>query len=105
MAPQDDSSREFFRSLFRPALADLKVGATIKTASDCIDTPPHPMLQKCKGHLRVCPSAMVGVAQLVERQTVDLDVAGSNPVTHPMLSNSLATLYVAATRWAKLSMS
>ena len=25
----------------------------------------------------------VGVAQLVERQTVDLDVAGSNPVTHP----------------------
>ena len=26
---------------------------------------------------------MVGVAQLVERQTVDLDVAGSNPVTHP----------------------
>ena len=29
---------------------------------------------------------MVGVAQLVERQTVDLDVAGSNPVTHPMIS-------------------
>ena len=28
---------------------------------------------------------MVGVAQLVERQTVDLDVAGSNPVTHPKL--------------------
>ena len=28
----------------------------------------------------------VGVAQLVERQTVDLDVAGSNPVTHPMFS-------------------
>ncbi len=28
---------------------------------------------------------MVGVAQLVERQTVDLDVAGSNPVTHPIL--------------------
>jgi hypothetical protein len=27
----------------------------------------------------------VGVAQLVERQTVDLDVAGSNPVTHPMI--------------------
>ena len=27
---------------------------------------------------------MVGVAQLVERQTVDLDVAGSNPVTHPI---------------------
>ena len=26
----------------------------------------------------------MGVAQLVERQTVDLDVAGSNPVTHPM---------------------
>src|SRR5208282_3986408 len=25
----------------------------------------------------------VGVAQLVERQTVALDVAGSNPVTHP----------------------
>ena len=30
-------------------------------------------------------SKMVGVAQLVERQTVDLDVAGSNPVTHPMI--------------------
>ena len=29
---------------------------------------------------------MVGVAQLVERQTVALDVAGSNPVTHPMFS-------------------
>ncbi len=27
--------------------------------------------------------AMVSVAQLVERQTVDLDVAGSNPVAHP----------------------
>ena len=26
---------------------------------------------------------MVGIVQLVERQTVDLDVAGSSPVTHP----------------------
>ncbi len=26
---------------------------------------------------------MVSVAQLVELQTVDLDVAGSNPVAHP----------------------
>jgi hypothetical protein len=26
---------------------------------------------------------VVSVAQLVERQTVDLDVAGSNPVAHP----------------------
>ena len=26
---------------------------------------------------------MLGVAQLVERQTVALDVAGSNPVAHP----------------------
>ena len=31
----------------------------------------------------------VGVAQLVERQTVDLDVAGSNPVTHPMILKDL----------------
>ena len=30
------------------------------------------------------PAVVVGVAQLVERQTVDLDVAGSNPVTHPI---------------------
>jgi hypothetical protein len=30
----------------------------------------------------------VGVAQLVERQTVDLDVAGSNPVTHPNFFNN-----------------
>ena len=29
----------------------------------------------------------MGVAQLVERQTVDLDVAGSNPVTHPIFNN------------------
>ncbi len=28
----------------------------------------------------------VSVAQLVERQTVDLDVAGSNPVAHPNVS-------------------
>ena len=28
---------------------------------------------------------MVSVAQLVERQTVALDVAGSNPVAHPNL--------------------
>ena len=28
---------------------------------------------------------MVGVAQVVERQTVALDVAGSNPVTHPKM--------------------
>ena len=34
---------------------------------------------------------VVGVAQLVERQTVDLDVAGSNPVTHPIF-NYLAHL-------------
>jgi hypothetical protein len=27
----------------------------------------------------------VGVAQLVERQVVVLDAAGSSPVTHPML--------------------
>jgi hypothetical protein len=27
---------------------------------------------------------MVGVAQLAERQVVVLDVAGSNPVAHPM---------------------
>ncbi len=33
----------------------------------------------------------VGVAQLVERQTVDLDVAGSNPVTHPKRSYSFRT--------------
>ena len=32
---------------------------------------------------------MVGVAQLVERQTVDLDVAGSNPVTHPIIPKDL----------------
>jgi hypothetical protein len=29
-------------------------------------------------------SSTVSVAQLVERQTVDLDVAGSNPVAHPI---------------------
>ena len=28
---------------------------------------------------------MVGVAQLVERQIVALNVAGSSPVTHPIL--------------------
>jgi hypothetical protein len=27
---------------------------------------------------------MVGVAQLVERKNVALEVAGSNPVTHPI---------------------
>ena len=32
----------------------------------------------------------VGVAQLVERQTVDLDVAGSNPVTHPKQRQRMA---------------
>ena len=41
------------------------------------------MLQMCYGHWPACPAVAVGVAQLVERQTVDLDVAGSNPVTHP----------------------
>ena len=43
------------------------------------------MLQRCEGHWPVGPAVAVGVAQLVERQTVDLDVAGSNPVTHPMI--------------------
>lgn len=28
---------------------------------------------------------MVGIAQLVERQIVVLDVAGSSPVAHPVL--------------------
>ena len=41
------------------------------------------MLQKCDGNWPSCPAVAVGVAQVVERQTVDLDVAGSNPVTHP----------------------
>ena len=34
--------------------------------------------------MQTSPAVAVGVAQLVERQTVDLDVAGSNPVTHPI---------------------
>ncbi len=45
-----------------------------------------PFASRCyKGYRRVLEECIgtVGVAQLVERQTVDLDVAGSNPVTHP----------------------
>ena len=41
---------------------------------------------------------MVGVAQLVERQTVDLDVAGSNPVTHPKPAYDSCYLPGASTR-------
>ena len=41
------------------------------------------MLQRCEGRCPARAAVVVGVAQLVERQTVDLDVAGSNPVTHP----------------------
>ena len=36
---------------------------------------------------------MVGVAQEVEHQVVALDVAGSNPVTHPILSAYLSYDY------------
>ncbi len=32
---------------------------------------------------------MVGVAQLVERQVVALLVAGSSPVTHPIISGAI----------------
>ena len=34
----------------------------------------------------------MGVAQLVERQTVDLEVAGSNPVTHPIIPKDLTKI-------------
>ncbi len=44
-----------------------------------VDTLRRPMLQEEDCTL----SETVSVAQLVERQTVDLDVAGSNPVAHP----------------------
>ena len=44
------------------------------------------MLQRYESNLQASPAVVVGVAQLVERQTVDLDVAGSNPVTHPILT-------------------
>jgi hypothetical protein len=40
---------------------------------------------------------MVSVAQLVERQTVDLDVAGSNPVAHPNPFSNLSDLTRAMT--------
>ena len=48
-----------------------------------------PFASRCyKRYRRVLEECIgtVGVAQLVERQTVDLDVAGSNPVTHPKRS-------------------
>ena len=35
---------------------------------------------------------MVSVAQLVERQTVNLTVAGSNPVVHPNIVLTLASI-------------
>ena len=47
---------------------------------------------------------MVGVVQLVERQVVILNVAGSSPVTHPtgqraFCPSDLFVLGAAATRW------
>ena len=48
-------------------------------------------------------AVVVGVAQLVERQTVDLDVAGSNPVTHPMLSTSYTLLVATLPPFVALS--
>ena len=36
---------------------------------------------------------MVGVAQLVEHRLVAPNVAGSNPVTHPMLKSPVSNLY------------
>ena len=53
------------------------------------------MLQRYESNLQASPAVVVGVAQLVERQTVDLDVAGSNPVTHPIFQ--LLTLTQPAT--------
>ena len=44
------------------------------------------MLQRYESNVQASPAVVVGVAQLVERQTVDLDVAGSNPVTHPIFT-------------------
>lgn len=42
--------------------------------------------------LRVWLAAMVGVVQLVERQVVILNVAGSSPVTHPNRSEGVIAL-------------
>ena len=54
-----------------------------------VDTLRRRMLQKKYRCFQRSHAEMVGVAQLVERQTVDLDVAGSNPVTHPKQNKPL----------------
>jgi hypothetical protein len=60
------------------------IGAHV--ASRAVDTIPCRMLQREEGFFAATYAEMVSVAQLVERQTVDLDVAGSNPVAHPKSS-------------------
>ena len=52
------------------------------------------MLQRYESNLQASPAVVVGVAQLVERQTVDLDVAGSNPVTHPIFAGTTALTFI-----------
>ena len=63
-----------------------------------VDTLPRAMLQREYGGSAAPRAKMVGVAQLVERQTVDLDVAGSNPVTHPKLAYESCYLPGGSTR-------
>ena len=48
------------------------------------------MVATCPYHLQY----MVAVAQLVERQFVELNVAGSSPVSHPSFSSYFATIHV-----------
>ena len=64
-----------------------------KWTNQLIDTIPRPMLQRYESNLQASPAVVVGVAQLVERQTVDLDVAGSNPVTHPICGGTTALTF------------
>ena len=61
-------------------------------AASLIDTSGWPMLQGYSWPEAVKRREVVSVAQPVERQTVDLDVAGSNPVAHPNSRHSYCRL-------------
>ena len=59
------------------------MGLAMPTAGDRTEGPAEaPAVDKSAHFVHIC-QRMVGVVQLAEHQTVDLEVVGSRPITHP----------------------
>jgi hypothetical protein len=91
----DDSKELFVREARQHThlVKGLFTRSPVHPIARLVDTLHPAVLQRYQDNLQPSRAVVVGVAQLVERQTVDLDVAGSNPVTHPIFRGTTASTF------------